>query len=109
MPRLAIVATAASLVLSVAAAPAQRLATACPGSLAACPALGGSGIECIDHQTNLSQCGACRLAGGIDCSALPGVASAGCVDGRCETWACSPGFDWLEETKSCVPGYGTSS
>ncbi|GAA5886032.1 hypothetical protein JCM5296_007068 [Sporobolomyces johnsonii] len=108
MPSVTIVATALSLVVAVAAAPA-RLAPACPGSLTACPASNGFSIECIDHQTNLSQCGACRSDGGIDCSALRGVASTGCVDGRCEIWACSPGFDWLEETGSCVPAYDNSS
>ncbi|GAA5915531.1 uncharacterized protein JCM6883_000280 [Sporobolomyces salmoneus] len=75
----------------------------CPATLATCRT--ETSFGCVDVQTNAQQCGACKEHGGIDCTSLEGVASAGCVEGKCEVWACSKGYDFLLETKSCIPAY----
>ncbi|GAA6000449.1 hypothetical protein JCM10207_008016 [Rhodosporidiobolus poonsookiae] len=74
----------------------------CPASHTACAIEGARGFECIDTQSNLEQCGACASAGGVDCTALPGVEAVGCVQGTCEIWSCADGFSWHSETSSCV-------
>ncbi|GAA5950229.1 hypothetical protein JCM3765_004247 [Sporobolomyces pararoseus] len=75
----------------------------CPMTLATC--LTSTSYECIDIETDPQQCGACTEDGGVDCSTLEGVETAGCVEGKCEVWACAPGYDYLLETRSCVPAY----
>ncbi|KAI5477850.1 hypothetical protein MNV49_005835 [Pseudohyphozyma bogoriensis] len=52
--------------------------------------------------TNLEQCGGCAADGGVDCTAIPGVESVGCVDGVCEIWSCAEGFSWDGKTAECV-------
>ena len=54
----------------------------CPNYLSQC-SLGGSAFECVDTQSDLEQCGDCASRGGVDCSAMPGVASVECVEGAC--------------------------
>ncbi|GAA5901808.1 hypothetical protein JCM6882_008679 [Rhodosporidiobolus microsporus] len=73
----------------------------CPASHEACSVPGVKGFECIDVTSNLEQCGACASAGGVDCTALPGVESVGCVAGTCEIWACAEGFSWDQASQSC--------
>lgn len=63
----------------------QRRDVLCPAPFVSCTILESStGFECIDTQSNIEQCGACAKDGGVDCSALPGVESVGCVAGQCE-------------------------
>ncbi|GAA6007007.1 hypothetical protein JCM11491_001475 [Sporobolomyces phaffii] len=43
--------------------------------------------------------------GGVDCTALPGVASVSCITSStpvCEIWACADGFAWDAATQSCL-------
>ncbi|GAA5979582.1 hypothetical protein JCM5350_004945 [Sporobolomyces pararoseus] len=75
----------------------------CPRTLATC--LTTTSFECVDVNTDPQQCGACIEDGGVDCSRLEGVDLAGCVEGKCEVWACAAGYDYLLETRSCVPAY----
>ncbi|KAM0754417.1 hypothetical protein T439DRAFT_321457 [Meredithblackwellia eburnea MCA 4105] len=76
----------------------------CPASHTACSVAGSvRGFECVDTQSNLEQCGACASAGGVDCTALPGIDAVGCVAGQCEIWACAEGFAWDAATASCAP------
>ncbi|ORY68035.1 antifreeze glycopeptide AFGP poly protein [Leucosporidium creatinivorum] len=74
----------------------------CPASHTACAVSGvKAGFECIDVASNLEQCGACASAGGVDCTALPGVEAVGCVAGQCEIWSCAEGFSWDASSASC--------
>ncbi|KAL8278005.1 hypothetical protein RQP46_009637 [Phenoliferia psychrophenolica] len=66
----------------------------CPAEYSACQ---------ISTRTDLEQCGACAKAGGVDCTALPGVEAVGCVAGRCEIWICAKGFVWSATDKVCSP------
>ncbi|CEQ42190.1 SPOSA6832_03966, partial [Sporobolomyces salmonicolor] len=75
----------------------------CPASHTACPIEGKNGFECIDTQSNIEQCGACQSQGGVDCTALPGVESVGCVSGVCEIWSCQEGHSWSQEAAACQP------
>ncbi|GAA5890597.1 hypothetical protein JCM5296_004309 [Sporobolomyces johnsonii] len=75
----------------------------CPASHTACPIEGKNGFECIDTLSNIEQCGACQSQGGIDCTALPGVESVGCVSGVCEIWSCQEGRSWSQEAAACLP------
>ncbi|GAA5821077.1 hypothetical protein JCM11251_001951 [Rhodosporidiobolus azoricus] len=79
----------------------HRKRNLCPASHEACSVPGVKGFECIDTTSNLEQCGACASAGGVDCTALPGVESVGCVAGVCEIWACAEGFSWDQASQSC--------
>ncbi|GAA5864078.1 hypothetical protein JCM8547_005128 [Rhodosporidiobolus lusitaniae] len=79
----------------------HRARSLCPASHSACKVQGGNGFECIDTTSNLEQCGACASSGGVDCTALAGVSSVGCVAGVCEIWACAEGFSWDAATQSC--------
>ncbi|KAI5478245.1 formin binding protein [Pseudohyphozyma bogoriensis] len=75
----------------------------CPASHTACPLTSGvAGFECVDTTTNLEQCGACASQGGVDCTALPGVDAVGCVEGKCEIWACQNTHVWDAATASCI-------
>ncbi|GAA5901879.1 hypothetical protein JCM6882_008698 [Rhodosporidiobolus microsporus] len=74
----------------------------CPASHEACSVPGAKGFECIDVTSNLEQCGACASAGGVDCTALPGVESVGCVAGTCEIWSCAEGFEWDAASSTCA-------
>ncbi|GAA6008250.1 hypothetical protein JCM10207_000053 [Rhodosporidiobolus poonsookiae] len=75
----------------------------CPASHTACSVDDGKkGFECIDVTSNLEQCGACASQGGVDCTALPGVESVGCVAGQCEIWSCAEGYAWDSASQSCV-------
>ncbi|GAA5834090.1 hypothetical protein JCM11251_003615 [Rhodosporidiobolus azoricus] len=75
----------------------------CPAAHTACKVSGrASGFECVDVMSSLEQCGGCASSGGVDCTALPGVASVGCVAGTCEIWACAEGYKWDTTTQSCV-------
>ncbi|GAA6008257.1 hypothetical protein JCM10207_000056 [Rhodosporidiobolus poonsookiae] len=74
----------------------------CPANHSACAVEGArKGFECIDVTSNLEQCGACASAGGVDCTALPGVESVGCIQGQCEIWSCATGYTWDAESQSC--------
>ncbi|GAA5998877.1 uncharacterized protein JCM10292_005766 [Rhodotorula paludigena] len=59
-------------------------------------------FECVDVSSNLEQCGACALDGGVDCTALPGVAAVGCQAGVCEIWSCETGFEYNAVDAACV-------
>ena len=63
----------------------HRRSNLCPSPFSSC-SLEGSvrGFECVDTTSNIEQCGACASEGGVDCTALPGVESVGCVAGSCE-------------------------
>ncbi|GAA6014196.1 hypothetical protein JCM10207_006129 [Rhodosporidiobolus poonsookiae] len=74
----------------------------CPADHSACAVPNGKGFECIDTASNLEQCGACASAGGVDCTALPGVESVGCVAGTCEIWSCAEGHSYDAEAAACV-------
>ena len=50
----------------------------------ALPSRSTSALTSFLFQSNLEQCGACASAGGVDCTALPGVEAVGCVAGQCE-------------------------
>ncbi|TNY18036.1 antifreeze glycopeptide AFGP poly protein [Rhodotorula diobovata] len=76
---------------------------ACPLSHTACAIGGAKGFECIDTSTNIEQCGACALEGGVDCTALPGVEAVGCSAGVCEIWSCANGHKYNSATATCVP------
>lgn len=80
---------------------ARRNLSLCPESHTACPV--GNGFECIDTTSNIEQCGGCSGdSSSVDCSALEGVAAVGCVDGRCEIWACENGFAFSPEEGKCA-------
>ncbi|BGP14336.1 hypothetical protein JCM10213_004464 [Rhodosporidiobolus nylandii] len=74
----------------------------CPLAHEACSIEGTNGFECIDVQTNLEQCGACASNGGVDCTALPGVAAVGCNSGVCEIWSCEDGFTYDAAAGACT-------
>ncbi|GAA5989165.1 hypothetical protein JCM11641_002545 [Rhodosporidiobolus odoratus] len=73
----------------------------CPASHSAC-AVAAGGFECVDTSSNLEQCGACANQGGVDCTAIEGAESVGCVAGVCEVWSCTEGFEWDASSQSCV-------
>ncbi|GAA5879458.1 hypothetical protein JCM3774_005217 [Rhodotorula dairenensis] len=80
----------------------RKLDTRCPTSYTACSL--ADGYECIDILTNLEQCGGCNAdVGGMDCTTLRGVAGVGCVNGRCEIWACDDEYLFVPESGTCVP------
>ncbi|GAA5851210.1 hypothetical protein JCM3766R1_002108 [Sporobolomyces carnicolor] len=108
MTKLAHLSLVALALSSLASARPLRLepeSPACPITLTACPSSSSGLLECIDTQSDVEQCGGCQDFGGIDCTTVEGVETAGCVEGTCEVWACARGFDYLLETKSCVPAY----
>ncbi|GAA5975668.1 hypothetical protein JCM10908_005236 [Rhodotorula pacifica] len=74
----------------------------CPASHTACTVEGAKGFECIDVSSNIEQCGACASAGGVDCTAIEGVAAVGCVAGVCEIWSCEDGFSFDADKAACV-------
>ncbi|GAA5975672.1 hypothetical protein JCM10908_005237 [Rhodotorula pacifica] len=74
----------------------------CPTSHTACSIEGVKGFECIDVNTNIEQCGGCASAGGVDCTAIEGVAAVGCVAGTCEIWSCEDGYTFDAESAICV-------
>ncbi|GAA5943666.1 hypothetical protein JCM3775_001327 [Rhodotorula graminis] len=75
----------------------------CPASHTACAVEGAAkGFECIDVSSNIEQCGACASAGGVDCTAIEGVAAVGCVAGTCEIWSCEDGFTFDAATGACT-------
>lgn len=104
----------------------RRYLSLCPGSYTACPA--GSGFECVDtsvslyfssqsrsasrdlctdntlrRQSDIEQCGGCSGdERSVDCTAIDGIAAVGCVDGRCEVWACEDGYEFAAEKDRCV-------
>ncbi|GAA6002396.1 uncharacterized protein JCM10292_006637 [Rhodotorula paludigena] len=73
----------------------------CPASHTAC-SVGTKGFECIDVSSNIEQCGACASQGGVDCSAIEGAESVGCVQGVCEIWSCQDGFTYDASSSACV-------
>ncbi|BGP14713.1 hypothetical protein JCM10213_002758 [Rhodosporidiobolus nylandii] len=73
----------------------------CPASHSSCN-LPSGGFECIDVQANLEQCGACAEQGGVDCTAIEGSESVGCVAGRCEIWSCQDGYAYDAAAETCV-------
>merc|ERR1711939_476229 len=81
----------------------HRRSNLCPSPFSSC-SLEGSvrGFECVDTTSNIEQCGACASEGGVDCTALPGVESVGCVAGSCEIWACAEGFAYDAASASCT-------
>ncbi|GAA5981587.1 hypothetical protein JCM11641_004106 [Rhodosporidiobolus odoratus] len=77
-----------------------RRHSVCPRPQSACAVVGG-GFECVDTSSDLEQCGACANQGGVDCTALEGVESTGCIAGICEIWACAEGFGLDASSQSC--------
>ncbi|GAA5969703.1 hypothetical protein JCM11641_008010 [Rhodosporidiobolus odoratus] len=73
----------------------------CPASHSAC-SLSSGGFECVDTSSNLEQCGGCASQGGVDCTAIAGAESVGCVDSVCEIWSCQEGFSYDAEKEACV-------
>ncbi|GAA5977086.1 hypothetical protein JCM10908_004851 [Rhodotorula pacifica] len=82
----------------------RRAVSVCPDAQTACSVGLSAGYECIDTESNLEQCGGCINDGGVDCTALVGVAAVGCVAGRCEVWACEDGFAFEPVSEQCVRG-----
>ncbi|BGP46845.1 hypothetical protein JCM10450v2_002695 [Rhodotorula kratochvilovae] len=74
----------------------------CPASHTACSVEGAKGFECIDVTSNIEQCGACASQGGVDCTAIEGVAAVGCVAGTCEIWSCEDGFTYDAAAAACT-------
>ncbi|TNY24519.1 antifreeze glycopeptide AFGP poly protein [Rhodotorula diobovata] len=74
----------------------------CPASHTACAVEGAKGFECVDISSNIEQCGACASQGGVDCTAIEGVAAVGCVAGTCEIWSCEDGFTYDAASGSCT-------
>ncbi|GAA6050916.1 hypothetical protein JCM3770_002536 [Rhodotorula araucariae] len=74
----------------------------CPASHTACAVEGAKGFECIDITSNIEQCGACASQGGVDCTAIEGVAAVGCVAGTCEIWSCEDGFTYDAAVAACI-------
>jgi len=84
----------------------------CEGRLTACAVpssqfFNGDNFECIDTQSDIESCGACAfpLPGqpfGVDCTALPGTAEVGCVQGSCNISACLHGYELSEDGRACV-------
>ncbi len=81
---------------------ARRRRNICPPGKESCPLIGRRGSECIDTSSHLEACGGCPGAGGVDCSALTGVADVSCVAGRCHVDACMRGYS-RNGTSACVP------
>ncbi|GAA5878349.1 hypothetical protein JCM16303_002743 [Sporobolomyces ruberrimus] len=76
----------------------------CDAGAVACPVPGQlHGFECINIKNNLEQCGDCAVLGGVDCSALPGVANVACVEGFCKVEGCTAGFSFDFRKRTCVP------
>ncbi|GAA5824629.1 hypothetical protein JCM3770_000321 [Rhodotorula araucariae] len=89
--------------------PAGRSACAVDGTGTSASASAGLRVgrakrayECIDTMSSLEQCGACAAQGGVDCTAIAGVAAVGCVQGVCEIWACDDGFAFDPAAAACV-------
>ena len=105
----------------------QRRAGTCPASHTACSVDGVKGFECIDttvsirgarsllqaraETDHLPPPRACRptlssaaaaSAGGVDCTAIEGVAAVGCVAGVCEIWSCEDGYSFDADQGLCV-------
>jgi len=79
-----------------------RRGSLCPAPYDSCSLPGSKrGFECIDTTSNLEQCGACALDGGVDCTAIAGVDAVGCVSGKCEIWACAEGYAFDASSSSC--------
>ncbi|KAG8710762.1 Dihydroxyacetone synthase [Ceratobasidium sp. 394] len=80
----------------------------CPAGTEMCGALGNAnGWECVRVEENLESCGGCvvpffpRQVPGVDCSALLGVDSVGCVKGVCQVSKCLPGWTPSADGHSC--------
>ncbi|GAA5982665.1 hypothetical protein JCM10908_006738 [Rhodotorula pacifica] len=80
----------------------RRAVNVCPGTESACSVGSLAGYECIDTESNLEQCGGCLSDGGVDCTAIEGVAAVDCVGGRCEISACEDGFAYEPVSEQCV-------
>jgi hypothetical protein len=74
----------------------------CPAGLTACHVSNNPehGFECLDTTVELESCGGClygefgansTLSVGTDCSSLPDVRAATCVQGECAVTACRDG------------------
>ncbi|GAA5878431.1 hypothetical protein JCM16303_002772 [Sporobolomyces ruberrimus] len=75
----------------------------CEEGSVACPVPGQlHGFECVNIKNNLEQCGDCAVLGGVDCSALPGVANVACVNGFCRVDGCTAGFVFDFRKRTCV-------
>lgn len=74
----------------------------CEKDAVACPVRQG-GFECIEIRTNIEQCGDCAVLGGVDCSAIPGVAEVACVNGYCRVDSCTAGYVYDFRKRSCIP------
>ncbi|GAA5844825.1 hypothetical protein JCM5353_003994 [Sporobolomyces roseus] len=82
----------------------KRNLSSCEGGKVACPVPGLlHGFECVDVMTSLESCGDCLVLGGVDCSALPGVAGVACVNGFCRVEGCGAGFTYDFRKRSCTP------
>ncbi|GAA5965244.1 hypothetical protein JCM3765_006368 [Sporobolomyces pararoseus] len=76
----------------------------CEDDAVACPVKSQlHGFECVQIKTNIEQCGDCAVLGGVDCSALPGVAEVACVNGYCRVDSCTSGYVYDFRKRSCIP------
>ncbi|KAH8915625.1 hypothetical protein BT69DRAFT_1286504 [Atractiella rhizophila] len=74
--------------------------------MSACPVFLANGkkrdgaFECLDPATELNSCGGCIGQGGVDCEALPGVASVSCQQSQCVVSRCKSGFSLFDN--ACI-------
>jgi len=92
----------------------KRNAPSCAAGKQLCGIAGGSsgkGWECVDTTSDLESCGGCMApspfaplsaAIGIDCSAIPNVASVACHISKCVVSACVTGFVPSLALDACV-------
>ncbi|KAG8742276.1 Dihydroxyacetone synthase [Ceratobasidium sp. 428] len=80
----------------------------CPVGTEMCGVFGRpDGWECIRVEEDLESCGGCATpffsgqVPGVDCSALLGVDSVGCIKGVCEVSKCSVGWKPSADGRSC--------
>ncbi|POW20424.1 hypothetical protein PSHT_03519 [Puccinia striiformis] len=80
----------------------------CPAGLSACPISSGmtlkpsGGFECLDLQQEVTSCGGCTSTGqGVDCTAIKGVLSAGCSEGKCKIFSCETGYQYSSVQNVC--------
>ncbi|KAL0949303.1 hypothetical protein HGRIS_009380 [Hohenbuehelia grisea] len=70
------------------------------------------GWECLDTKRSLESCGGCvyswgnQVATGRDCSAIKGVNTVSCVEGKCIVQSCRAGYTTSLDGSDCVPIIG---
>ncbi|PCH38975.1 hypothetical protein WOLCODRAFT_29297 [Wolfiporia cocos MD-104 SS10] len=93
----------------------KRSAPSCAAGKQMCGIAGGSsgkGWECVDTTSDLESCGGCMAPSpftpfgavtGVDCSAIPNIASVGCQASQCVVSSCIAGYVPSSARDSCVP------